>query len=106
MTMYHGSASSMPRESSRQGTTSSSSSSSPDVELHFMLIDMTARSQPSGTQTQATALRAEGVEVTANAMGELSVDFATYGWFPRILPSEGAADDADESTESGDHNDD
>lgn len=25
------------------------------------------------------------------AMGELTVDFGTYGWFPRQLPSEEAA---------------
>ena len=46
------------------------------------------RSQPEGTRTQAAALRAEGVHVSDNAMGELSVDFAEYGWFPDVLPSE------------------
>lgn len=37
---------------------------------------------------QAAALQAEGVEVIADAMGELSVDLKRYGWFPRQLPSE------------------
>ncbi|KAL6855600.1 Alkyltransferase-like protein 1 [Amphichorda felina] len=46
------------------------------------------RSQPSGAQNQAEALRAEGVRVTANAMGELMVDFDEFGWFPDALPSE------------------
>lgn len=58
------------------------------------------RSQPLGSQNQAAALRAEGVNVTESAMGELSVDFATYGWFPRSLPSEDADGDDEESLES------
>ncbi|KAK0388130.1 hypothetical protein NLU13_4375 [Sarocladium strictum] len=48
------------------------------------------RSQPDGTLNQAEALRAEGVQVTRSAMGELSVDFEEYGWFPAMLPSEAA----------------
>lgn len=48
------------------------------------------RSQPDGARNQAEALRAEGVVVTANAMGELSIDFEEYGWFPEMLPSEEA----------------
>ncbi|EHA48559.1 hypothetical protein MCOR27_010094 [Pyricularia oryzae] len=46
------------------------------------------RSAPSGSQNQATALRAEGVTVTTGALGELMVDFKEYGWFPEMLPSE------------------
>ncbi|KAL2755382.1 hypothetical protein ACRALDRAFT_2041759 [Sodiomyces alcalophilus JCM 7366] len=46
------------------------------------------RSVPEGTQVQATALRAEGVEVRRLALGELAVDFEVYGWFPEVLPSE------------------
>ncbi|RYP08503.1 hypothetical protein DL765_008762 [Monosporascus sp. GIB2] len=46
------------------------------------------RSQPSGARNQAAALQAEGVEVTTGALGELSVDFAEFGWFPETLPSE------------------
>ncbi|KAJ4305421.1 Alkyltransferase-like protein 1 [Kalmusia sp. IMI 367209] len=43
---------------------------------------------PNGASRQASALRAEGVEVTQGAMGEFSVDFERYGWFPSVLPSE------------------
>ncbi|KAI5920370.1 6-O-methylguanine DNA methyltransferase [Camillea tinctor] len=46
------------------------------------------RSQPSGAQNQATALRAEGVNVTTGSLGELEVDLMEYGWFPPQLPSE------------------
>ena len=42
---------------------------------------------PSGAANQATVLRGEGVAVSRNAMGEYSVDFSQYGWFPRQLPS-------------------
>lgn len=45
---------------------------------------------------QAVALQAEGVEVCADAMGELWVDLKRYGWFPRELPSE-AAEHGDEN---------
>ncbi|KAF4466438.1 MGMT family [Fusarium albosuccineum] len=54
------------------------------------------RSQPEGSLTQAAALQAEGVEVTTNAMGEHSVDFSVYGWFPETLPSE-ETDDGESS---------
>ncbi|KAM4060946.1 6-O-methylguanine DNA methyltransferase, DNA binding domain-containing protein [Hirsutella rhossiliensis] len=53
------------------------------------------RSQPSGAQNQAAALREEGVDVATSALGELIVDLARHGWFPRLLPSE-AQDDQDE----------
>ncbi|KAF2263807.1 DNA binding methylated-DNA--cysteine S-methyltransferase [Lojkania enalia] len=43
---------------------------------------------PSGASRQAAALRAEGVEVEQGAMGEFTVDFGKYGWFPDVLPSE------------------
>lgn len=58
-----------------------------------------------GRNRQANALRAEGVEVMADAMGELAVDLKRYGWFPRQLPSEAAgggggnADDAGSEAE-------
>ncbi|KAK8094624.1 hypothetical protein PG997_001309 [Apiospora hydei] len=51
------------------------------------------RSQPSGARNQAAALEAEGVEVSTGSLGELSVDFSQYGWFPRSLPSEADEDD-------------
>ena len=51
---------------------------------------------PGGAQNQADALRAEGIQVTANEMGEMRVDLARYGWFPSELPSEaGGRDDGD-----------
>ena len=40
---------------------------------------------PGGARRQADALRAEGVEVSRSAMGELSVSFVEYGWFPDEL---------------------
>ncbi|KAG9241939.1 6-O-methylguanine DNA methyltransferase, partial [Calycina marina] len=46
------------------------------------------RSLPSAAPTQRAALLAEGIPVTTNAMGEMSIELTTYGWFPRQLPSE------------------
>lgn len=53
------------------------------------------RSAPSGATNQAAALQAEGVEITRGALGELTVDFAEYGWFPPALPSEAAGDNTE-----------
>lgn len=68
-----------------------------------MWIQLTSffRSQPSGAQNQATALEAEGVTVTTGPLGELMVDFAEYGWFPRVLPSEAEDDEDEEGEEDG-----
>jgi methylated-DNA-protein-cysteine methyltransferase-like protein len=49
---------------------------------------ISARGAPSGAQNQAAALRAEGVVVEVGNLGELMVDFAVYGWFPRHLAGE------------------
>lgn len=57
-------------------------------------------SQPSGTQSQAAALRAEGVVVNRGALGELSVDLDVYGWFPERLPSQ-EREEGDEEEEEG-----
>ncbi|KAK8039306.1 hypothetical protein PG993_007717 [Apiospora rasikravindrae] len=59
-------------------------------------------SQPSGARNQAAALEAEGVEVSTGSLGELSVDFSQYGWFPRSLPSEADedGDDMDDEEEN------
>ncbi|KAH7305572.1 6-O-methylguanine DNA methyltransferase [Stachybotrys elegans] len=54
------------------------------------------RSQPSGSRNQATALQAEGVEVTRGALGEFTVDFAAYGWFPNDLPSDVSGDEGED----------
>ena len=43
---------------------------------------------PGGASRQAAALRGEGVVVATGHLGELTIDFGTYGWFPSRLPSE------------------
>ena len=48
---------------------------------------------PGGAARQAAALRQEGVTVDEGSLGELSIDFMIYGWFPCRLPSEGADED-------------
>lgn len=50
----------------------------------------------NGASQQANALEAEGVQVTRGSLGEYSVDFATYGWFPDILPSDLSDEDDEE----------
>lgn len=57
---------------------------------------------PSGASRQAAALRREQVHVDQGSMGEYSIDLATYGWFPDVLPSEAAelSSDEDEENES------
>ena len=45
---------------------------------------------PGGAARQASVLAGEGVTVETGALGELSVDLGTYGWFPNRLPSEGS----------------
>lgn len=67
------------------------------------LLMMRNRSQPSGTLNQAAALEAEGVTVSRDAMGELSVDFTEFGWFPRRLPSaEGEGSSSEDYDDDGD----
>ncbi|KAK6074525.1 6-O-methylguanine DNA methyltransferase [Seiridium cupressi] len=58
------------------------------VCLKHLSQDQGARSQPSGARNQAAALQAEGVVVSTGSLGELTVNFADFGWFPRSLPSE------------------
>ncbi|KAI9820355.1 MAG: hypothetical protein M1827_005977 [Pycnora praestabilis] len=57
---------------------------------------------PSGASRQAAALREEGVQVGRGNLGELTVDFGIYGWFPSMLPSE-AAEASESEEERGDH---
>ncbi|KAF5001800.1 hypothetical protein FGRMN_775 [Fusarium graminum] len=52
------------------------------------------RSQPGGSRSQAQALEAEGVQVETNALGEHSIDFSQYGWFPEVLPSEDSEEES------------
>ena len=46
-----------------------------------------------GAARQEVALTAEGVEVGRGNLGERTVDFAIYGWFPNHLPSEDTDED-------------
>ncbi len=56
---------------------------------------------PGGAARQATALRREGVTVRTGHLGELTIDFGTFGWFPTSLPSEGADDsESEDQTEA------
>ena len=43
---------------------------------------------PGAAARQAEILRSEGVDVVEDAMGEFSVDFARFGWFPDERPSD------------------
>lgn len=62
-------------------------------------------SGPGSAARQAAALRREGVHVDTDAMGEMYVDLARYGWFPDRLPSEEGltedSEDGDEEEEVG-----
>ncbi|KAI1852594.1 hypothetical protein JX265_003076 [Neoarthrinium moseri] len=60
------------------------------------------RSQPSGARNQATVLQAEGVTVSTGSLGELTVDFAEFGWFPRSLPSEEEEYDSEDEIKNED----
>ncbi|KXS93998.1 hypothetical protein AC578_3103 [Pseudocercospora eumusae] len=42
----------------------------------------------NGAARQEAQLNVEGVEVGRGPLGERTVDFSTYGWFPNTLPSE------------------
>lgn len=66
--------------------------------------DLARANHPGGAQNQAEALRAEGIQVTANEMGEMRVDLARYGWFPSELPSEagGGGDEDEDGSAPGD----
>lgn len=55
----------------------------------------------NGAARQAAALRQEGVIVERSSMGEFSVDFATYGWFPVMLPSDEAEIETSDSDDEG-----
>lgn len=61
---------------------------------------LTRQRGPSGAARQAAALRTEGVQIEQGAMGEYTVDFNKYGWFPDVLPSEaGLVESSDEEDE-------
>jgi len=74
--------------------------SSVPVPFHWLSASRGA----NGASRQAEALRQEGVTVERSSMGEHSIDFALYGWFPIMLPSEEAEleeSDSDSGSESG-----
>lgn len=52
-----------------------------------------------GASRQAAALAQEGVHVDRGNLGEHKVDLATYGWFPRRLPSDDAESDSEDEVE-------
>ena len=58
------------------------------VQRIYLQIRLITISNPGGAEHQAIALRAEGVNVTTDAMGEMHVDFGVYGWFPVDLPED------------------
>ena len=58
--------------------------------LHTSATPKRGNRGPGGAARQATALRREDVTVSTGHLGELTVDFGTFGWFPVSLPSEAA----------------
>lgn len=60
----------------------------------------TSHRGPGGAARQAAFLRREGVTVELGTLGELTVKFETYGWFPDLLPSEGVEASESEEEES------
>ncbi len=73
------------------------------VSLHAMAATMGIDGEsrgPSGATRQAVALRREGVQVGRGSLGELTIDFGVYGWFPSTLPSE-EAEESESDDEGG-----
>lgn len=57
---------------------------------------------PGGAARQAALLRREGVTVELGTLGQLTIKIEIYGWFPDLLPSEGAeASESEEEERSG-----
>lgn len=62
----------------------------------------------NGAANHETALAQEGVQVDRGSLGERTVDFRVYGWFPNELPSreaEAGEVDAEGDSASGDGED-
>jgi hypothetical protein len=56
----------------------------------------------NGAAHHETALVQEGVQVDRGNLGERTVDFRIYGWFPNELPSREAEDaEADDESNNG-----
>lgn len=51
---------------------------------------------PGSVDRHAAAIRAEGVEVVRGSLGEQSIDFSEYGWFPSALPGDELSDSDDD----------
>ena len=54
----------------------------------------------NGAANHETVLAQEGVQVDRGSLGERTVDFRMYGWFPNELPSRVA--EAEDDSASGD----
>lgn len=50
----------------------------------------------NGAANQETVLAQEGVQIGRGSLGERTVDFSVYGWFPQHLPSQEGDSDDDE----------
>ena len=62
----------------------------------------------NGAANHETVLAQEGVQVDRGSLGERTVDFRVYGWFPDELPSreaEAEAEEAEGNSASGDGED-
>jgi hypothetical protein len=59
----------------------------------------------NGAANHETVLAQEGVQVDRGSLGERSVDFRVYGWFPNELPSRAAEAEAEDDSASGDGDD-
>jgi methylated-DNA-protein-cysteine methyltransferase-like protein len=56
----------------------------------------------NGAANHETVLAQEGVQVDRGSLGERTVDFRVYGWFPNELPSREAEAEAEAGSVSGD----
>lgn len=56
----------------------------------------------NGAANHETVLAQEGVQVDRGSLGERTVDFRVYGWFPNELPSRVAEAEAEEAEAEGD----
>lgn len=56
----------------------------------------------NGAANHETVLTQEGVQVERGNLGERTVDFRVYGWFPNQLPSREAEQAADEVSDEED----
>ena len=100
-----GNGSSMPRGGYRHGNIQPSLPSLPNPCLQPSLSNICFIwfRGPGAAARQAAELRREGVEVedARGAMGESTVNFGRYGWFPDMLPSEAAEIEAEREEEDG-----